>query len=278
MCMDIQHIYTEWCTEYTVTLEEVLAESDKVWRDRLVSRGLLILKGLGPDLTDQEFHAIMGKFGKLWTAVDYVTATGYYDPTLKVQPRNYFPTSYFTTSNNYWKDKDMKYHADMAQIGDKSFPSRALYMVKTALDGSGDTEWLNLELAWSQFTEEEQAQYNGIEIVQHNMYDPGNDQTVYPFIKTNPYSGKPSPRLNCYGKGRSWIHHVNKNGSEIKNIEEFIENTYRLCESKRNTTYKHHWENGDMLIYDNWFSVHRRDPVTLQDGEADRLLKRLSFN
>jgi alpha-ketoglutarate-dependent taurine dioxygenase len=276
--METRHIYKDWCTQYTVTLEEVLAESPQVWRDRLVSRGLIILRGLGPDLTDQEFHAVGEKFGKLWSAVDYVIASGYKDPTLKVQQHNTFPTSYFKTTNNYWKDKDMKYHADMAHVGDKSFPARALYMVKTAINGSGDTEWLNLESAWAQCTEEEKSQYTGVEVVQHNMYDPGNNQVTYPFIKTNPYNGIVSPRLNCYGTGRSWVHHVNKNGIEVEDLSKFMEDTYKLCESKKDTTYKHHWENGDMLIYDNWFSVHRRDPVSLQEGEADRLLKRLSFN
>jgi alpha-ketoglutarate-dependent taurine dioxygenase len=84
--------------------------------------------------------------------------------------------------------------------------------------------------------------------------------------------------MNCYGKGKTWIHHVTKGGEEVVQLREFMEKIFRLCESKPNSLYKHKWENGDMLIYDNWNSVHRRDVVTFQPGEPDRLLKRLSFN
>jgi hypothetical protein len=33
-----------------------------------------------------------------------------------------------------------------------------------------------------------------------------------------------------------------------------------------------------MIVFDNWCSVHRRDSVTLQPDEPDRLLKRITLN
>lgn len=275
--MIAKNIYDSWCTEYTVTLDEFLAEEDRVWRDRLVNRGLLILKGLPPTLTDAEFHSICKKFGTLWNIEDYRRGSGKNDPTINRAGLN-FPTSYFKTQNNYWKDTEMKYHADMAHIGEKSFPARALYMVRTANNGSGDTHWLNLEVAYEQFTEEEKAFYSDVEIYQHYMYAPGEHMTKYPFLKTNPFSGKLSPRMNCYGKDKTWIHHVDKGGATVETFATFMENIYGLCESKKDTLYSHHWENGDILVYDNWNSVHRRDSVSFEPGEPDRLLKRLTFN
>lgn len=273
-------IYPTWCTEYTLSYEEILAESSQTWRDRLVDRGLIVLKGLPSTLSDAEFHEICKKFGVLWTVEDYNRGSGTVDKTLNKETIAN-PTSYFKTTNHFWKGGEMKYHADMAHVGEKSFPARALYMVKTAKDNSGATEWLNLELAWEQFTEEEKAYYSDVEVYQHFMYEPGTRLEKFPFLKINPYNGKPSPRVNCYGKGLSWVHHVAKAGEEIeeyKKLEEFIEGVYRLAESKPNTLYRHVWDNGDILIYDNWFSVHRRDSVHLVEGEGDRLLKRLSFN
>ncbi len=275
--MIIKDIYDSWCTEYTVTYEEVLNESNQAWRDRLVDRGLIILKGLPSTLTDAQFHEIGKKFGELWTVDDYREGSGKFDPTLNKQSLE-VPTSYFKTSNNFWKDNEMKYHADMAHIGDKSFPARALYMVKTTQNGSGDTYWLNLEVAYDQFTEEEKAYYSDVTVTQHFMYEPGTRMVEFPFLKENPYSGRLSPRMNCYGTGKTWVHHVSKNGQEVKPFGVFMEKIYSLCESKKDTLYKHHWENGDILIYDNWNSVHRRDQVTFEPGETDRLLKRLTFN
>jgi alpha-ketoglutarate-dependent taurine dioxygenase len=270
-------IYDSWCTEYTVTLAEFLAEEDQTWRDRLVRRGLLILKSLPPTLTDAEFHSICKKFGKLWNINDYRRGSGRFDVTLNREGLD-FPTSYFKTQNNFWKDNEMKYHADMAHIGEKSFPARALYMVRTTQNGSGDTYWLNLELAYNQFTEEEKTYYNDVDIYQHFMYAPGENIVKFPFLKTNPFTGNVSPRMNCYGRDKTWIHHVDKGGETIEDLGKFMENIYSLCETKKNALYRHHWENGDILIYDNWNSVHRRDPVSFQPDEPDRLLKRLTFN
>ncbi len=275
--MIINNIYDSWCTEYTTTYEEILAEPNQVWRDRLVDRGLLIIKGLPSTLTDAQFHEIGKKFGELWTVDDYRIGSGKFDPTLN-KASLAVPTSYFKTSNNFWKDNEMKYHSDMAHIGDKSFPARALYMVKTTQNGSGDTYWLNLEVAYEQFTEEEKEYYSDVTVTQHFMYEPGTRMVEYPFLKTNPYSGRVSPRMNCYGTGKTWIHHVTKNGTEVKPFAEFMERIYSLCEGKQDTLYKHHWANGDILIYDNWNSVHRRDQVTFEPGETDRLLKRLTLN
>ena len=181
-----------------------------------------------------------------------------------------------------WGARDMKYHADMAHVGENSFPARSLYMVRSAVNRSGETSWLNLEVAWAQFTREEREQFQNYFVVQQDMYKPGTNLIRYPFLKANPKSGKFSPRVNCYttpGKNQvAWVHHIEQDDTPLSDTGAFIESVYRLCESKNNTVYSHTWNDGDMIIYDNWNSVHKRTEVKLQPGEADRLLKRLTFN
>ncbi len=275
--MVVKNIYESWGSVYTTSLGEMFRTEPAVWRQRLVSRGLLILRGLGPNLPDERFHAIGGLFGRVWDKEDYKKTPS--DTTIKHKETT--PVSYFQT-NNMWGAREMQYHADMAHVDENSFPSRALYMVRSANDGSGDTEWLNLELAWSQLTNEERSQFEGVEVVQQYMYEPGTRLKKFPFLKISPLTGRPSPMVNCYvtpGRNQTaWVHHVEKNGVPLDDSGAFIESVYRLCESKPETLYKHHWENGDIIVYDNWFSVHRRDPVKFQPNEADRLLKRLTFN
>ena len=275
--MQTQNIHNSWGTEYIASYDEIMTGDSQEWRDQLVNRGFLIFKGLGPELTDQQFHDIIKKFGTLWTLDDYTRAHGSFDPTINKTTLE-TPTSYFKTTNNRWKNTEMNYHSDMAHVGEKSFPARALYMVRTAYNNSGKTTWLNLELAYKHFTNEEKQMYADVKVFQHDLYQPGTRIEEFPFLKTNPFTGKISPRINCYGTGHTWIHHVTKAGKEIVDIKDFIESIYRLCESKPNTMYTHIWENGDLLIYDNWNSVHRRDVVSLQPDEPDRLLKRVSFN
>jgi alpha-ketoglutarate-dependent taurine dioxygenase len=276
--MKENHIFEKWCTEYTdVTVDKFLATSGETWNQRVKERGLIILKGLSPALSDACFNQICGHIGTLWTPAEYHATTPRGDPTLT---RNLdTPVSNFQTKNNHWKAGDMQYHADMAHIGPKSLPARALFMIRTAKNGSGDTHWLNLEEAWAQFTDEEKSRFDNVTLDQHWMYVPGQRIERFPFLKTNPFTGKIGPRMNCYGKGKTWIYSVfNKEDTEIVSIRAYMESIYQLCESKKDTFYSHHWENGDMLIYDNWFSVHKRDPVTFEPGEPDRLLKRLTFN
>lgn len=273
--MKLENIFDSWGTTVITTLDEFNKQDN--WKELLIERKFLCIKGLGNQLTDAEFHKFGTKFGRIWNKDDYKKTPT--DTTIKHKETT--PVSYFQT-NNMWGAREMKYHADQAHLGDTSFPGRALYMVKTANNNSGSTSWLNLESAWEQFTEEEKRSVADVDIVQQYMYEPGTRLEKFPFLKISPYSNKPSPRVNCYatpgGNQIAWIHHAERNGIPLPNTGEFIESIYQLCESKENTLYTHHWENGDILVYDNWFSVHKRESVKLAENEGDRLLKRLTFN
>lgn len=275
--MVAKDIYASWGTIYETNEKEILETPAAEWRQRLIDRRLLVLRGLDPALSDQQFHAIGGFFGRVWDKEDYKKTPS--DTT--IHHRETTPVSYFQT-NNMWGAREMQYHADMAHVDENSFPGRALFMVRTTRNGTGATEWLNLELAWSQFTDQERSEYQDIEVVQQYMYEPHTRLKRFPFLKISPLSGLPSPMVNCYitpGRNQTaWVHHVEQQGTPVVDTGAFIESVYRRCESKPNTLYRHHWNNGDMVIYDNWFSVHRRDPIRLEEGEEDRLLKRLTFN
>jgi len=276
--MNGRDIYPEWITEYQLSYDEIMSVDDGVWHQLLADRVLLIFRGLGTDLTDEQFHAFGTKFGRVWDKDDYEKTPG--DNTIR--NRETAPVSYFQTADNSWGAREMKYHSDMAHMGETSFPARALYMVRRAENGSGSTSWLNLELAWKQFNLDEKIKYQNVQVVQQDMYNPDTKLETFDFVKVNPLTGKLSPRVNCYitpGRNRkAWIHHVEDNGTPVADTGKFIEEVYQLCESKADTYYTHHWENGDILVYDNFGTVHKRDPVVLQPQEPDRLLKRLTFN
>ena len=276
--MEIKNIYPEWISEYHLTLDELMSIEKEQWHKILVDRVLLIIKGLGNSLTDAEYHAIGTKFGRVWDIDDYRKTPS--DGSIRNKETT--PVSYFATGDNSWGAREMKYHSDMAHMGKNSFPARSLYMVESARNGTGKTSWLNLELAWEQFTDTEKAEWNGFEVVQHDMYRPDTKMETFPFLKTNPNSGKISPRINCYvtpGRNRkSWIHHLINNGSPIVSSGPIIEKLCTQCESKNNAFYTHSWDEGDILIYDNFGSLHKREPVTFEENEGDRLLKRLTFN
>jgi len=81
---------------------------------------------------------------------------------------------------------------------------------------------------------------------------------------------------------RAWINHVERNGQQLSwaDSTQFITELYQLLESRANTVYWHNWTQGDIIVYDNWFNVHKRLAVvdaSTADGRG-RLLKRLTFN
>jgi hypothetical protein len=79
--MKQQNIFDSWGTEYNYSYNEILSESSVVWARRLADRGMIIFKGLGIELTDEQIHCIGGKFGQVWTKEDYHTASRG-DPTI----------------------------------------------------------------------------------------------------------------------------------------------------------------------------------------------------
>jgi len=278
--MKTENIFNSWASITQVdSFQEFTSIDSKLLTDLVLDKNLIVIRGLGPNLTDEEFYAVGQKFGTVWARDDYKKSfiTKGDDPTIKQDTLN--PVSYFQSDNNMFKNDFMAYHADMPHINELSYPGRALYMVKNTEDGSGDTTWLNLELGWDQLTQDEKDKFAEYKVVFQDMYVPGTRMEILPFLKLNPKTNKPSPRLNCYahpGKRQmAWINRILKNDVTLtaQEIDLFMSSTYKLLASKPNTLYRHKWQLGDIVVYDNWFNVHKREAVN-----GPRLLKRLTFN
>lgn len=279
--MQITNIYDSWGSYVDLSLNELLAYDKSFWQSLLLKRNMLVFKGIPVNLSDEQLFNLTTRFGKVWTndiyALPYISKGS--DKTINLDTS----VSHFKMGNNTFSNKYMKYHADMPHIGEYSYPGRILYMWKNSIDGTGATSWLNLEQGWAQCTDEEKRSFDGYEVVLQDMYYPGTRMEKFPFLKTNPKTGKLSPLANCYYTGtptsRGWIHHVEKDGVALSLIEtrDFIEGVYKLLESKTNTQYEHVWDEGDMIVFDNWSSVHSRTAVTYRE-DHERILKRTTFN
>lgn len=283
--MKLTPIFDSWASQIDCTLDQAMKMPKGFWSQLVLRRNLILVRGLGRDLTDQEFHLFGQEFGRVWDQTDYrqPQVSNGHDPTLAAGAR---PVSYFKSTNNHFGSRYMDYHADMVHIGDNSYPGRLLYMVNNTTDGSGGTAWLNLELGWASLTLQEREPYTDSWVWLHDMYIPGSRLTRVPLLKTNPKTGCVSPVLNCNYMGipdhRAWIHHVEHAGQQLdwQQSTQFIAELYALIESKKNTLYWHHWQEGDIIIYNNWFNVHKRLAVVdanTTNGQG-RLLKRLTFN
>lgn len=252
----------------------------------MLNRNLLVFKGFGPNLSDEEYFNFCKKFGKQWTDQDFKDVAA--STVGSVRPdQGYIDVP---KDNEEYNKRFMGYHADLAHTPakDRCYPGRSLYMKSNTTNGSGATTWLNLEHSWAQCTPEEKSQYNNIEVVNHNMYRVGERMETFPFLKINPKTGKASPRLNSIAmmnhksglRKLGWIHHFRVNGSSVS-LEEtrsIMFGLIGLLEKKTNALYDHHWDNGDIVIYDNWFNIHKRSAVDDSDVPGGRVLRRVTFD
>ena len=278
--MHVKNIFPTWGTTIEIGFKEFIEDNQTSWADLLLERNLIVFKGFGPGLSDPEFFNFGAKFGKVWTIDDYRApvvgeTTTMMDLTVNDTATD-TPVSHFTSNNNPFQDGVVGYHADMVHIGKNSYPGRALYMTRNAINNTGVTSWLNLEYGWEQCTEQEKSVYDNIEIANHNMFMANQFVELFPFLKTNPKTGKVSPRLNSM----AWVNHMRNSGTVLteEQTKKLSYDLIEILEKKPNTLYEHHWDEGDIVVYDNWFNLHKRSKVEDTGVPGGRLLRRVSFN
>ena len=284
------YLLEPWGSQFNLSYDEVIDLGFKFWHQKLHERSFLVFKGFDPKLSDADFFKIGSLVGKTWDKEGYEAATktksGVSFDTSTMESKASNPVSYFYSDRSMFGKRSMSYHADMphtAASGHQAYPARALFMVNTAKNGSGKTTWLDLEGTWAQLTSKEKQLYADCQIQQHHMYQPDKSIEVFPFLKTNPWTGKVSPRLNCIQwvpEGTAWIRRIIRNGVvlSIQDSVDIVERLFELLESKQNSMYTHTWDNGDVLLYSNWPSVHCREEVTMGPNNERRELKRITID
>jgi alpha-ketoglutarate-dependent taurine dioxygenase len=291
-----QYLLDPWGSTFEgMTYEEMVGLGFEYWYSKLVERKFVAIRGLDPNMSDQALFRLGQLFGKVWAREEYSASTRVpdtphdFDPTWKNNKealRDDTPVSYFYSDKTMFNSRYMAYHSDMPHpkaSGNPAFPVRALFMVRTTNNHSGKTTWLDMEEGWSQMTAEERAMWDGVEVIQQHMYKPGTAFERFPALKYNPWTGRPSLRLNCMRNapnGNAWLRLFFKDGKGLPLIEslDLLNKTYQILESKPNSMIEWDWKDGDLLVYHNWPSVHRRTEVTLEEGEEKRKLKRLTIN
>ncbi|MDB2315605.1 TauD/TfdA family dioxygenase [bacterium] len=295
-----------------MSYNEIMDLGFSFWHAKLVERQFFCWRGLDSKMTDEQLWDLGTLVGKPWDTEGYkvgadisgfkfdgttdkeneavVDSSTGQDIIEDMKTSKDKPVSYFFSGNTIFGDKYMAYHSDLPHTlatGHEPYPARALLMVNMPEDSSGDTQWLDMEGAWEQMTDEEKAPYQGLFIKQQHMYHPGRKYSTFPFLKQNPWNGKWSPRLNCIAgnrKAKAWIAPggVIKKGVGslgIKEARQLVFDLYDILETKEHALYTHQWQNGDILLYTNWPSVHARAGVNInQDSGEKRELKRITID
>ncbi len=150
---------------------------------------------------------------------------------------------------------------------------RELLFYCTATDGEGgDTLFLNTELLWNSLTAQEQAQCKQVSLryTTEKKAHYGGEINV-PLVQVHPRTGKTILRLA--EKVTSTKNPVHLEMSGVPDAEEFYQ---RMVEKmyQAQFIYRHTWQEGDLLVCDNFTYLHGRAAL---DQNLSRAFKRVQI-
>jgi len=173
-------------------------------------------------------------------------------------------------------DGEAIWHADMTYI-ERPPKAAILYAIEIPPSG-GDTYWANMCLAYDTLSADLKRRIEGREAVHDATYnsagtmrkgfkdvsDPRNAPGArHPLVRTHPETGR-----RCLFLGRRRNSYVL--GLELPESEALLDELWRHATQPK-FTWHQEWRVGDVIVWDNRCTLHRRDPF---DPRARRLLHR----
>ncbi len=171
-------------------------------------------------------------------------------------------------------DGDAAWHTDMSYAAQPPDASM-LYSLEVPAQG-GDTWFSSMKAALAKMPKTLVDRIRNLDIKHDGTYDsggyvrkglaPSSDPrtsvgTPHPVVIGHPVSGEPALYL-----GRRRNAYVM--GLELAESERLLDEIWSFVES---AVYKHHWALGDLVLWDNRTTMHRRDAF---DGKARRVMHR----
>lgn len=174
---------------------------------------------------------------------------------------------------------ELDWHTDQSYVADPATGS-ILYMVEMPRDG-GNTHWANLQLAYEALPNATKRRIDGLSAVydylkRQSTYDDEKPMSEELRRKTPPISHPLVNRHPVTGRKSLYLDPTTTTG--IGGLPE-AEGEALLEELNAHATrpefvYTHRWQIGDVVMWDNGFLLHRRDPF---DPRQNRLLKRTTL-
>jgi alpha-ketoglutarate-dependent taurine dioxygenase len=174
---------------------------------------------------------------------------------------------------------ELEWHSDQSYVAHPA-TGAMLYMVEMPREG-GLTSWANLQLAWAALPAATQRRIAGLRVVydylkRQSRYDDERPMSAELRRRTPPVT---HPLVNVHPV--TGAHSLYLDPSTAVGIEcmEDAEGRALIAELAAHATqpafvYRHEWQIGDVVLWDNGITMHRRDPF---DARLNRLLKRTTF-
>ena len=171
------------------------------------------------------------------------------------------------------------WHTDMSYLPDPPKAS-ALYALEVPTDG-GDTSFCSMYAAWEELDDHLRRRVEGLRVKHDGTYNSGgytrqgltptddprtSPGTFHPLVSVHPETGRRGlylgRRRNAYIEGLS----VDDSGALLDEIW--------AQATRESLTWRHQWRVGDLVLWDNRCTMHRRDAF---DPAARRVMHRTQF-
>jgi alpha-ketoglutarate-dependent taurine dioxygenase len=276
-CMTIfaSNIFETWGLRFDITeVEDMLSYDDDLMRRQLYDRKMIVIRGNTGNAED--FWRICSKVGRTMDADEYKRGREKHDALLIDGVTRWYGMISNIISPRLGSSF-MPWHADNPDIGDKSYPIRCLRMVTCPNTDAGFTGFLDIERAWQLLPNEMRENWLGYRIEQQSWYEAGTNVEIFPSIKIHPITGRSSPMVNHHNHGNvkdAWIRDMfDRDNNRIGCGE--MTRLIKAMETVPDCTYQHRWEEGDIIMYDNFSLLHNRTDLEITQA-VERLMWRIN--
>lgn len=232
----------------------------------------LVLVFRGQQLSDAALVAFSRRFG----ALDTVPGWEPFSPAGFPEVLTISNVTQGDTAIGVLGDGEAAWHTDMSYI-DQPPPASLLHSLEIPEDG-GDTCFMSMYAALDDLPAELCQAIAGKALNHDASYDSsGQLRSIHdevsdvsqapgarhPIIGKHPETGRPAlylgRRLNAYVVGET-----------VADSEDLLDRLWAHCDQDK-YVYRHRWQAGDLLMWDNRCAMHRRDPF---DPAARRVMHR----
>lgn len=256
------------------------SDQQSYWRDELYTNKVLVIKGL-LNLSSDELWDIHTVFGTPWTPQDYKDS--FEAPSCLTEGKYVTTYSNLNTAKRIG-DKNLPWHHDIPWQREKRYPIRSLY--PTRLNGGAgeySTNFCDADIVWSKLNKDMWPELSQADIRLQYWYDASkgveNSATkVVPLVEVHPYTKKYSVLLNSFGPTHESLpFSTGYTGawavdcwSRSKRLGLKYLNMLHEKVCTPDNIYEHHWELGDLVLFDNASGVfHGRESIGKPDVERE---------
>jgi taurine dioxygenase len=177
-------------------------------------------------------------------------------------------------------DGEIQWHSDQSYMMNPA-TGAMLYAVELPSEG-GITSWVDLSLAYDGLPDrlklavegkravfsyvKRLAGYQGVDRVISDTTKRKTPPVIHPLVHTHPVTGRSALYLDSTTT-------IGIEGMDDAAAPVVLEEIY-ACVTRPEFVYQHRWQVGDVVMWDNGFTMHRREPF---DPAARRLMKRTTI-